>query len=237
MRRILIAGLLFASLAAPPVRADDPPRTVLRLSESAELSVRPDELRAFLAADARAATAAAAQAAVNRAMTAALERARATAGVTAATGSYQVWRVTDRNVSPQTPAVWQASQTLELTTRDAGPLLDLVGTLQGQGLAVRQLSWRVSRELYRRTREQATEEAVRGLTVRAERMAGLLGLAFDRFASVDLDGSRPPMPVARAMAASMADSAAAPPPPPPVAEAEDVRISATVSAEALLRPR
>lgn len=236
MRRTLIASmLLLATLATlSPALADEPPRTVLRLSESAEIAVRPDELHATLAADARAATASAAQAAVNRAMAGALERARATPGLTISTGGYQVWRAYDRNAAQGAP-VWQASQTLELTTRDAAPLLDLVGTLQGQGLAVRQLNWRVSRDLYRRTREQATEEAVRGLTARAERMAGLLGLALDRFATVDLDGSRPPMPIARAMAAPMAASAA--PPPPPVAEAEEVRISATISAEALLKSR
>ena len=231
MRRALLATLLLLPLAATPALADDPPRTKLRLSESAEIAVRPDELHATLAAEARAGTAAAAQAAVNRAMATALERARAIPGMVVSTGGYQVWRTSERNAPSQ---VWQASQSLELTIKDPAPLLDLVGTLQGQGLAVRQLGYRVSRDLYRRTREQATEEAVKGLAARAERMAGLLGLAFDRFSSVELDGTRPPTPVFRAMAAPMAASAA---PPPPVAEAEDVRIGASVSAEALLRPR
>lgn len=234
MRRALFALLLLPALAAPtatPARADEAPRTKLRLAESAEIAVRPDELHATLAVEARASTAAAAQAAVNRAMAAALERAHAVPGLVASTGGYQVWRSGERSTA--TPA-WQASQTLELTAKDAAPLLELAGTLQGQGLAVRQLGWRVSRDLYRSTRERATEQAVQGLTARAERMAGLLGLAFERFASVELDAQSPPSPRFRAMPAPMAAAASA---PPPVVEAEEVRIGASVSGEALLRPR
>lgn len=99
---------------------------------------------------------------------------------------------------------------------------------------MRQLGFRVSRELYRRTRAQATEQAVRGLQARAEAIAGLLNLQFDRFASIDLDGGRDrPMPFAAPMAARAASDSA----PPPVAEAAEVPIGATVSAQALLKPR
>jgi uncharacterized protein YggE len=236
MRRALLALVCLVPLAAgaqdrQPDR-DEPGRTRLVLSETAEIAVRQDELYAQLAVEARAASAAAAQASVNRAMTAALERARGTAGVTVATGGYSVWRAYGSNV----PAgqAWQASQTMTLTAIDPAPLLELVGVLQGQGLAVRQLAFRVSRDLYRRTRAQATEEAVRGLQARAEAIAGLLSLQLDRFARIDLDGERDrPMPFPAPMAArAAADSA-----PPPSAEAAEVRIAATVSAEALLKPR
>lgn len=231
----LLAFVLLLPLAARGQPAAEAPRTVLRLSETAEIAVMPDELKAVLAAEARAPTAAAAQAAVNRAVAAALERARAVPGLTIATGSYSVWRVGERGASGAQPAGWQASQTIELTAREAAPLLELAGALQGQGLAVRGLAWQVSRDLHRRTREAATEEATRGLAARAERMAGHLGLVFERFALVDVDPGRGPTPRPMFAAAPMAarsDSA-----PAPSAEPEEVRIGATVSAEALLRPR
>ena len=238
MRRLLIAALCLAPLAAaaqerPVLRLvqPDPTRTVLNLSESAEIAVKQDELHALLAVEARGASAAAVQAAVNRAMAAALEKARATQGVTASTGGYGVWRA--YGSSQPASQAWQGSQTLSLTAKDQAPLLDLVGTLQSQGLAVRQLAFRVSRELYRQAREQATEQAVRGLQGRAERMAGLLGLEFERFATVTLGAERDqPMPMAAA--APMRAAAEA---PPPVAEAAEVRIGAAVSAEAVLKPR
>lgn len=231
MYRMLLACLLLLPLAARA--ADEPPRTRLQLSESAEIAVKQDELYAQLAVEARGASAAAVQQAVNRAMAAALERARGASAVTVSTGGYGVWRAYGSSVSSN--QAWQAGQSLTLTAKDPEPLLELVGQLQAQGLAVRQLAFRVSRELWRTTREQAIEEAVRGLQGRAQRMAGLLGMEFERFARVDLDGGRDrPQPFAAAPMAArgMSDSA-----PPPSAEAAEVRIGASVSAEAVLKPR
>jgi predicted secreted protein len=240
MRRLLIACLLLLPLAAgaqdrPALRLvqPDPTRATMQLAETAEITVRQDELHALLAVEVRGASAAAVQAAVNRTMTAALERARGTAAVTVATGGYSVWRAYGSGV-PSSQA-WQGSQTLQLTANDPAPLLELVGTLQGQGLAVRQLAFRVSRELFRQTREQATEEALRNLSARAERMAGVLGLVFERFAHVELGADRDHATAMQAFAApssrGVSDSA------PPVAEAAEVRIGATVTAEAILKPR
>jgi predicted secreted protein len=229
MRRMLLALALIAPFAA---RAEEPPRTRLLLSESAEITVKQDELYAQLAVEARGASAAAVQQAVNRAMTAALARAREASAVTVSTGGYGVWRAYGSSVP--TSQAWQASQSLTLTAKDSEPLLELVGVLQAQGLAVKQLAYRVSRELWRTTREQAIEEAVRGLQARAQRMAGLLNLDFERFAKVDLDGGRDrPQPFAAAPMAARASSDSA----PPVAEAAEVRIGASVSAEAVLKPR
>jgi predicted secreted protein len=231
MRRMLLLLACLAPLAAAAQAPAPPDRTMLQLSETAEITVKQDELYAQLAVEVRAASAAAAQAAVNRAMTVALERARATPGVTVATGGYNVWRAYGSSIASN--QAWQASQSMTLTAADPAPLLELVGTLQAQGLAVRQLAFRVSRELWRTTREQATEQAVRGLQARAARMAGLLGLEFERFARVDLDGGRErPMPSPAPMMAR-ADSVAA----APVAEAGEDRVSATISAQAVLRPR
>lgn len=224
MRPVL---LLVAALAlATPAQAQE---TLLRLSESAERTVRADELRATLRAQATGNSAAAVQQAVNRQMAAALERARAIAGVTVATGSYWSWRSGERGQS------WTASQELRLSAIEAAPaLLELVGTLQGQGMLIGGLAYEVSAPLARRTREEVTEEALAGLKARAERLAGALDMTFTGFREVRVDAPRhvpPPMP--RAAMAARAEAA----PPPPSAEPAEVPIGATVEGDAVLRPR
>mgnify|MGYP005837414289 CR=1 FL=1 len=229
MRPVL---LLVAALAlATPAHAQETPRreTLLRLAESAERTVRADELRATLRAQATGNSAAAVQQAVNRQMAAALDRARALPGVTVATGSYWSWRSGDRGQG------WTASQELRLSAIEAAPaLLELVGTLQGQGMLIGGLAYQVSAPLARRIREEVTEEALAGLKARAERLAGALGLRFAGFREVRVDAPRhmpPPMP--RAAMAVRAEAAA----PPPSAEPAEVPIGATVEGDAVLRPR
>lgn len=219
---LLVAALTLAT----PVHGQE---TLLRLSESAERPVRADELRATLRAQATGNSAAAVQQAVNRQVAAALERARAVPGVTVATGSYWSWRSGERGQT------WTASQELRLTAIEAAPaLLDLVGTLQGQGMLIGGLAYEVSAPLARRIREEVTEEALAGLRARAERLAGALDMTFTGFREVRVDAPRhmpPPMP--RMAAVARADAA----PPPPSAEPVEVPIGATVEGDAVLRPR
>jgi uncharacterized protein YggE len=147
--------------------------------------------------------------------------------VTVSTGGYNVWHQT----TPRDQ--WQASQTLELRSHDQAALLGLVGTLQSKGLAVGDLSWRLSDELARKTRAEALRKAITGLRGRAEEAAGLLGLHFVEFKEVRLDQSNPPP---RPMMRMMAAAAPAPHAPPPVAEADKIDVTATVQAEAVLQP-
>jgi predicted secreted protein len=229
IKPLLIAAALLAAAPAALAPAAVAQETVLRLSETAERTVRPDQLVAVLRAQASGASAAAVQEQVNRQVTAALERARGVRGITATTGSYWTSRSGDRRDQ------WQATQELRLTTTDASAaLLELAGTLQAQGLLMGGLSYEVSRPLARREREAATEEALRGLAERAERLAGIMGLRFAGFREVRVDAPRM-MPVPRAMAAPMAASASAP--TPPAAEPADVPITATVEGDAILKPR
>jgi predicted secreted protein len=201
---------------------------LLRLSESAERIVRADELRATLRAQATGNSAAAVQQAVNRQMAAALERARAIAGVTVSTGSYWSWRSGERGQS------WTASQELRLSAIEATPaLLELVGTLQGQGMLIGALAYEVSAPLARRTREEVTEEALAGLKARAERLAGALDMTFTGFREVRVDAPRhmpPPMP--RAAMAARAEAA-----PPPSAEPAEVPIGEQIAQEVISRAR
>jgi predicted secreted protein len=223
IRPLLLAAALL--LAAPGARAQE---TLLRLSETAERVVRADQLVAVLRAQASGGSVTAVQEQVNRQVAAAIERARTVPGVTVSTRGYWTGRAGDRRDQ------WQASQELRLSATEASAaLLDLAGALQAQGLAVAGLSYEVSRALARREREEATAEALRGLTERAERLAGVMGMSFAGFREVRVDAPRF-VPAPRAMAAPMAAAAA---PTPPSAEPADVPITATVEGDAILKPR
>ena len=222
MNRALAIAVLTA-LGQPAAAA-----TVLHLSETAHVSVHPDELAGSLSLNATAATPVAAQAQVNAGVAKALEQVKAAEGVTVSTGFYRVWQT----VKPANE--WHASQQIDLKQKgDGAALLKLVGTLQGQGLALQQLGWQVAPETARRAQADATRAALGSLRGRAEAAAEILGLRFLSFRQVSLEPSRPvPVPYPRAMA--MAATAA---PAPPSAESSDVDIEATVSAEADLEPK
>jgi uncharacterized protein YggE len=220
MTRLLLRAALLSVLLIPAAHA----QTLLRLSESARVTARPDEPAATLRFEVDAADAASAQSRVNAAMAKALAEAKGTPGIIATTGGYQVWRTTQ-------PAVrWRASQSLELRGDDGARVLALVGSLQGQGLAVQGLSWRLKPETARARQAEATKLALGNIRARAEEAAAVLGLKFDSFREVRLNGTNPsPRPVLmRAMAAPA-------PMAEPVAESEDVQIEASVEADAVLK--
>jgi uncharacterized protein len=231
-----LAGLL---LAAPVLAQETPPvvHTVLKLAETATVTIRPDELAASLRAEIIAGSAAEAQARVNAAIADALARAKAVNGVVVSTGVYGVYRIPPNQndkAGADKPERWQASQSVELTSHDSAALLKLVGDLQKSGLAVRNLSWRLSPDSQRKARAEATRQALAGLRGRADEAAAMIGLAFDGFKEIRLDNDRA-MPVgARMMSAAVAVGGA---PTPPNAEAEDVSVSATAEADVLLRSR
>lgn len=220
-RRSAMVAAATMLAACGPALAD----TILHLDDTETVMAHPDELVATLRAEATAASAAAAQQAVNSAMAAALARARQVAGVTAATEGYTVWQ-------PTQPQRWQASQTLTLRSHDGPALLTLVGELQQSGLATGELSWQLSREASRTARDQAMRDALSALRGRADEAAGLLGLRFESFRHVSIAMPQPGPIMPRAM---MAMAAAAP--TPPSAQAEDIPVSATVDADAVLGPK
>lgn len=224
-RPILLAAVLLLAPVSRAWAADD---TRLSLTESATVTVAPDELSAVLRAEATAPTAAEAQRAVNAAMADALSRAKQAPGIVAATGGYGVFRDTSAK-----PERWQASQTLSLHGADGAALLTLVGALQQKGLAVGDLHWQLSDATERKAQAEAMRRAIAGLRARVEEAAGLLGLSFVRFVSVQLQAP----PSFRPQLRGMALAAAAPAPAPPSAEAEDIPVTATVSAEASLAPK
>jgi uncharacterized protein len=216
---VVVAAAMLA--AGVPALAD----TTLHLDDTETVMAHPDELVATLRAEASAPSAAAAQQVVNTAMAAALAHAREVAGVTAATEGYTVWQATQ-------PQRWQASQALTLRSQNGPALLTLVGELQRNGLATSDLSWQLSREASRTARDLAMREALSALQARAEEAAGLLGLRFESFQRVSVATPQPVPIVPRAMMAM-----AAAPPTPPSVQAEDIPVSATVDADAVLVPK
>jgi uncharacterized protein len=219
--------LTWLALVAP-ARAE----TVLHLAETAMVMTAPDEIAATLRAEATSSSASEAQGRVNAAMQQALAQAHKVEGIVVSTGSYGVWR-TGLNSTDHTER-WQVSQTLLLNGHDGPSMLNLVGALQQQGLAVGSLGWRLSRAAEREAQQAATKQALSGLRGRVEEAAALLNLRFDQFKEVRLDApNQQPMP--RGIAMQMAASAGSG--PPPSAASEDVPVSATAEADAVLSPR
>ena len=212
-----------AETAGRPAPGPSATETVLTLSETAEVTRAPDELRATLRAEARGANAAAVQAQVNTVMARALERARAVEGLNVSTGAY--W--TARNEENRN---WTASQSLTLRGADPAPLLELAGALQGQGLVLGGLDWSLSRSQEMAAREEAGRMAVEALQKRAEAVAAQLGLRVANLRSLQIDAPNMPAPRFRAMAMAARAEAA----PPPASAPEPVTVTATATAEFVL---
>ena len=229
MRRTLLLSLLaFPVLAgttlAQPTSVFPGPGTLLRISESAEVTRVPDEIRATLRYEAREATPAAVQASVNRTMASALEQARAVSAITASTGAYRSWRQED-------PVRWVASQTLNLRSKDQTALLELTGNLQSRGLALGGIGYGLTPESARAARQEAGSLALDALRRRAEAVASQMGMKVERIAELQLEA--PDLPASRPM---MAQAMAARAAPAPVAQAEDIVVTATVQAVVILAP-
>ena len=218
MRRTTAIVLLTLGFIAP-AWAD----TILHLSDTETVMAHPDLLVASLQAVASANSAAAAQQQVNAAIAAALARARQVPNVTVSTQNYTAWQ-------PKEHGQWQATQTLLLHSADGAALLGLTGQLQASGLAISELSWQLSPEAARKARDDATREAISHLRARADEAASLLGLRFESFQKVSIGGPENfPVPRMMAMAASA--------PTLPNAVAQDMPVSATAEADAVLVPK
>ncbi len=221
--RAMLAGLAACALA-PAVRAE----TLLHLSQTATVTVHPDRLMAALRAEAATDSAATAQERVNTAIAGALAEARKAEGIEVATEQYSVWRLEPR---PGEAGQWRASQTVLLRGGDGPSVLKLVGALQRKGLAVERLGWELAPETARSAEKTATGQALAELRARTDEIAGIVGLQFDVYRSLTVGSPAPmPPPRLRTMATALAAPAA------PAAEAEDVRVDATVEADIALKP-
>ena len=220
--RAALAAIALSALASAASA-----ETLLHLTETATVSVRPDRLMAALRAEAATDSASSAQERVNAMIADALAETRRADGIVAATDQYNVWRLEPK--AGET-VQWRASQTLTLRGQNGPSVLKLVGALQQEGLAVERLGWELAPETATSAERKATVQALKALRGRADEVAGAVGLQFDAYRSLTV-GNTPPMPIRpRTMAVSA-------PPAAPAAEAEDVQVEATVEAEIALKPR
>jgi uncharacterized protein YggE len=199
--------------------------TMLHLSVSASVPASPDLLVASLVAQNTAPSAAAAQRAVNALIAQGMQAAHGVAGVEARAVGYAV------GPSDEKHTAWVAQQTLELRGSDGQAVLDLTGKLQERGLAAAALDWQLSPATFRRAHDAATAAALKEMQARAAAAAATLGLHVDHATDVRLDS---PLYQPRPAFALMARTAGAAAPPQATAAPEDV--TASVSADVLLRP-
>jgi predicted secreted protein len=223
LRRALTLGFLALPVAAV---AQSPNETRLRLGASGEVRVAPDELVATLRVEARGFEAGAVQGEVNRRMAAALDAARAVEGVTVTTGRYSA------HTDSRTNEV-AAQQSLTLNATRGEPALALIARLQGEGLLMNDLRWRLSERTAREARDAAMREAIRALRERAELVARELNMRVAALTQLTVDAAPDARPVAMAVPAPARAMAGAA--PPPVVTAEDIPVSFQVTGDLLLR--
>ena len=227
----LAAALLIVAVAPVWAQPAPPPSgTALTLSTHADKTLPRDQLEAELRVEAVDANAARVQADVNRRMTAALAHAKTVAGVAVETTGYSVYQERDAKGNPTR---WHGSQSLRLKSADFPALLNLVGVLQGEGLALSNLAAELSPAAAKAAQNELTDAALKDIRARADRIAATLGTHVERYAELRVgNASVPPSPV-HFMAARVASSGAE---PPPVAVAGDATVSVNVDATVLLAP-
>lgn len=225
---IAVAAPVWAQPAAPS--APSPNGTTLILSAHADKTLPRDRLQAELRVEAADVNAGRVQADVNRRMAAALAHAKSVAGVTVETTGYSVYP--ERDAKGNT-ARWHGSQALQLTSTDFPALLNLVGVLQSEGLAMSNLTDELSPAAVKAAQDELTDTALKDIHARADRIAAALGTHVERYTELHVgNASVPPVPV-HFMAARVAASGSA---PPPVAAAGDATVNVNIDATVLLAP-
>lgn len=226
-REAVVAGLaLLACLGgAQAALAQPASTTLLHLSVSSSVQAAPDQLVVALVAQNTSSSPAEAQRSVNALMAEGMRMARGVSSLEQRAVGYEVNPANDKHTS------WMAQQTLELRSPDGPTLLDLTNRLQEKGFVAASLDWQLSSELRRKTHEQATTAALKALQVQAASAAATLGLQVDHLQDVRLDASvlQPRRMLAMATAAVRFA-------PPPQATAAPEDVTASVSADVVLRP-
>jgi predicted secreted protein len=118
-----------------------------------------------------------------------------------------------------------------LEGRNAATLLALAGELQGMGMVMNNLSYRLSSERAEEVRDSLMEIAITKARAKAERAARALGKTQIDVSALSVDGGyefAPPV-MMRAMAMDAREMAA------PVAEAGESEVSLTVNLQAVAR--
>ncbi|MDF1587212.1 SIMPL domain-containing protein [Marinimicrococcus flavescens] len=223
----LAAGTLPAMpAAAQQATASQDGVTMLQLSESARREVTPDLLTVVLGHRAEASEVAKAQEEVNTRIARVRDAVAGKEAIRLATGGYNTWMERREDESSR----WVAQQTIRLESKDSGLLLETVGSLQQEGLAVEGMHWSLTAERRRELERELIDEALEALRSTAGKAAASMGMSVQGWSGIALGQSGgghfpPPMP---RMAAMKAEAA-------PVAEPGTTVVEVSVSGEARLR--
>ena len=208
---------------------------LLNLSATEQTEVEQDTLTTMLEYSTQGKDKTAIQNEVNTAMKDVAKVLDATGDVDSSIQQYQVYII-----QPGRPAradienpVWRAQQSVRLTGKNSGAILELAGKLQEKGLNITGMFYSLSTERYEEVSDSLMQAALEKLQTRANAAAAALGKQSAELVEVSLNGNQNFLP--RAMAASVArDSLATI--EPPEASPGQTQVSLTVSARALLSP-
>lgn len=223
IRSFFAAALLCAAAAhAADVVLPLPQGTIVELSAEASREAANDLAQATVFAEAAEANPRQVAQRVNAAIAAALATARGYPAVKAksgATHSNPLYGKDGRTIER-----WRMRSDLQLESRDAAALGELLGKLQASGLGVAGVALQPAPETRRKAEDQATLDALAAFQSRAKLLADALGKPY-RLKQVSVStGGRPPMPLFRA-APMVADAA-----PMPV-EAGESSVTVTVNGQ------
>lgn len=244
---MLSLTLLLGALYQMPARAQNQlnlgqlqtGQLALNLSLTEQVQVDQDTLNASLEYVAQGRDRRALQDEVNGVMQAALDLARANPAIETSSSFYHVQIVqTGRptRTDIENP-VFRAQQGLQLKSTDSAALLELLGSLQAEGLTLNGLYYSLSEETYERVAGQLLQAALGKLQSRAQDAATALGKAKAELVEVSMDGTPNFMVPQYRMSAAMAMGAeAAMDYAAPVAEPGETTVSVSVSARAVLSP-
>ena len=236
--------LSFAQEAKPAVAAPSVSATVVTLSASDQKKVVQDLLVASLRIEQDNKDARQLQDDINKAMKIALDTVKAETAIKVNTGGYYVYNY-DPNPTPPKPLssdemkkrmVWKGSQTIELKSKDAPKILEMLGKLQDMGFVMSGLNYTLSPELAESQKDELLVGALKKIQDKAALVAKAMGKSGYDIVELNIDNSYIPQPqpvmmmsMARGGAMAKADMAA------PVAAPSEDDVTLNVSAKISLK--
>ncbi|UCF94892.1 MAG: SIMPL domain-containing protein [Desulfobacterales bacterium] len=222
-----IIAFLLVGLATQSLSAADQPLTYDRisLSVSATAEVENDILVAVLFYQREGSEPGKLADDVNQTIAWALERARSAAEIQVQTLDYH----TSPIYSKQTLTGWRVRQAIQLKSKDAAQLSELIGALQ-ERLGVQSVGYRVSPERRRTVEDRLISEALQRFRQRAQLIAAALGRTEYRLVQIDVSTSEAPpvRPLQFRSAALSAETTVAPPALEAGSETLDVAVHGTI---------
>lgn len=222
-----------------------PAGTVVTLSASDQKNVEQDQLGASLRIEMDERDSRKLQDIINKAMQKAIEIAKAEKDVKISTGQYYVYSYDpDPSPRPLTHAeqmkrmVWKGSQTIDLQSKNAQALLDVVGKIQETGFIMNGLNYSLSSEKEEAQKDELLTGALQKIQKKADLVAKALGKKSYDITEVNIEGANMPQPapmMMKAMAMDGAVAGAAESMSAPQASPGETTVNLSVSARVVLK--